>query len=366
MPASFKADLFYGASGTTKTSNIGRAALYILKKYGKRTRLVSADGGGWEPIDPLVQEGIVIPWAIRLRQHRVETMDKACQGYWPRDVENPLSVLEPPTVRSYTAECHRCRVDGKPTVIFGPASTTPTNLICPKCKATIGTREIDVHISEKQHANPANDLRDIGLVAYEGLTSFGDSVLEYLMATKASLSQDPSYNWTDGSSVYSGGNMTYYGFVQNRLYEWVHKTHMIPFVEKVIWTALEGKGEEEATKVPIFGPAIAGKKATGKAPQWFGNTLHFESVQEVTATMDENKQVRVINKPVMYLRNHAEPISKVPFQCKTRAPFQLYHELPEFMDADVGKLYEKLDELHDRIRQQIQKQQAAAAQPAAK
>lgn len=368
MLNTFKADLLYGASGVTKTSNIGRVALRYHKLTGRRTRLVSADGGGWDPIQPLVDSGIVEPWPIRLWPHRVETIDKASQGYWPQNLNDPLSPLEPPTVVAWSATCPRCRNqagDG-PLLVYGPAPSQPRNLVCPQCKAVAGPRDIDLKVAATYYPNPKNDLRQVALVAFEGLTSFGDSLLEYLMATKATLSQEPSYSWPDGDQTYSGGNQTYYGFVQNRLYEFVHKSHMIPFVEKIIWTALEGKGEEEATRVPIFGPAIAGKKATGKAPQWFGNTLHFEMATTVESGTDANQQAKVTTRPVLYLRTHADALSRIPFQAKTRAPFQYYQELPDFMEADVAKLYDKLDELNQRVKQELQKAAAVAApaQPA--
>ncbi len=358
MIGTYKSDLLYGQSGCTKTSQIGRIALWALEKYGKRTRLISADGGGWEPLEPLVREGIIVPWPIRLWKSRVEVIDKACQGWWPADVENPSSVLEPPTVTAYEVRCRRCVVEGKPKVVVAAQPTQPKGAVCPTCKtATVGPRDIDLQMVTLQFANPRNDMRDVAVVGIEGLTSFGDTMLEYLMATKASLSQDPSYTWVDGDTGYSGGNMTYYGFVQNRLYEFVMKSHMIPFVEKVVWTALEGKGEEEGTRIPIFGPSIAGKKATGKASQWFGNTLHFEVMSEVTAAKDENQQLRVANKVVMYIRNHADQLSRIPFQAKARAPFQVASELPDFMEADVPKLYDKLEEMKQRVAKTV----AAAA-----
>jgi hypothetical protein len=349
----FKSDLCYGASGTTKTSQIGRAALWALKKYGKRTRLVSADGGGWEPLDPLVREGIIVPWAIRTREARIEAMDKACQGYWPSDLDNAASPLEPPTVIAYELRCRRCIHEGKPKLIYGPATAQPRGVICPTCKAaTVGSGPNDLELKALQYANPRNDLREFALYGIEGLTSFGDTILEHLMGKRASLSQDPSFTWVDGDTGYSGGNMTYYGFAQNRLYEWVMKSHMIPFIEKVIWTALEGKGEEEGTKIPIFGPSIAGKKATGKASQWFGNTLHLESVQE-TGAADDNKQLKITNKIIMYVRNHADGLTRIPFQAKVRAPFQLAHELPDFVDPDIAKLYDKLEEMKQRVEKQL-------------
>lgn len=292
----FRADVLYGQSGSRKTTNVGLSCAYWHRKTGKRGRLISMDGGGFEPIEPLIEAGILEVWSLNDRPHPIESLDLACQGYWPADALDPASKLVAPT--------------------------------------------------------PATWER-VGFMAFEGLTSGGDVILRELRAKKASLSQDPSYSWMSGATVYSGANMSYYGFVQDRLYDFVMKTHMLP-VERVLWTALEGRGEEEGSRIPTFGPAIAGKKSTGKAPQWFGNCLHLEMLvtEEADAKM---KQTRLVTKPVMYLRSHADPLTKMAYPAKTRAPYQFAAELPEFLDPpDLGVLYQKLDELKQKAAQQLQ------------
>lgn len=288
MNKGFKADLFYGATKTRKTSNIGMAALYVLERYGKKTRLITADPGGYEPIQTLVDAGIVEPWVIRGWPFIIETLDKATQGYWPSKPEE------------------------------------------------LGSRLLTPMESFKSG--------DIGLVAFEGLTSFGTSMQGYLSDTGASLSQDPNFKLKVGDTTYYGGNMSYYGFIQKEVAKYVANSSMLP-VEKVIWTALEAKGEEEGTKSPIYGPAIEGKKAIGKAGAWFGNMLHFEAVEKVGTKDDKTQQLNVTTDVVMYLKPHADPLTKVMFHAGTRAPFMVASELPESMPADVGALYRKLDEL---------------------
>jgi hypothetical protein len=79
MMKAFKADLIYGAGGTTKTSDIGWAALWYYQHTGKKSRLVSGDGGGWEPVQPLVDQGInEKPWAIGLWPSRVLKPSRRC------------------------------------------------------------------------------------------------------------------------------------------------------------------------------------------------------------------------------------------------------------------------------------------------
>jgi len=344
MTTGAKADLYYGASGTLKTSNIGKAALWAYKRFGKPTRLVSADGGGWQPIESLVESGIVIPWMLRDRANLIECVDKACKGYWPADPENPHSQLLSPFIIQYSGTCPKC---GDEMVSSKPQQQVP----CTKCK-TITT------FTMKRGVNPSNDLSKVAMIAYEGLTSFGDAMMSHLQATKASLSQDPSYVWKDGETEYAGGNMTYYGFIQQRICEFVASTNSLP-VEKIIWTALESKGEDEVTKSPIMGPAIVGKKSTGKAGAWFGNMLHFEAVMTGgTAEADPKVKSEAALVPIttefrMYLRPHAEALTRIMFPAKTRAPFQFATELGAYDVADVGKLYDKIDELQKRATEQV-------------
>jgi hypothetical protein len=171
-----KADVLYGASGLYKTSEIGWTALYVLEKYGKRTRLVSADGGGFGPIQSLIDAGIVEVWPIRNRLHFIEAVDKACQGWWPVDPRDPRSPIEPP------------------------------------------------------NANPS--IREVGLYAFEGLTSFGSGIMGKLKVPGVQLSQDPNYVLRDGETDYAGGSIAAFGFVQDRIYDFVMKSHMIPGTER--------------------------------------------------------------------------------------------------------------------------------------
>ncbi len=301
-----RADICYGASGTRKTSNIGLVALYVWQKYHKKTRMITLDGGGFDPLLSLVEEGIIEPWVLIGRTKLTTNLvDLAVQGYWPKDVNDPISPLVSPSAVTW---------------------------------------------------------EEVGFYAVEGLTSMGDTFIRSLKRDKAVLSQEPSYTYTeeaievDGKKRvigYSGGNMTYFGFAQDQLYDFVMKTHVLP-CEKVLWTALEGKGEEEGSRAPVYGPAIVGRKSTGKATQWFGNSVHIE--QLISEKYDEKtKQTEVIESPIMYTRTHAGK-DKIPFPCKTRAPFQLATKMPiSFDPPDMAALYRKLDELNEEAIREVKK-----------
>lgn len=277
-----KADLIYGATGTTKTSQIGWAALYVNERFGKKARLVTADGGGWGPIQSLVDAGMIDVWPVRNRVHLIEAIDKACQGWWPVEPADPTSPIEPPT------------------------------------------------------ANPS--IRDVGLVAFEGLTSFGSGIMGKLKIPGVQLSQDPNYVLRDGNTDYAGGSIAAFGFVQDRIYDFVMKSHMIPLVDKVLWTALEAKGEEQGTRMPIFGPDIEGKKATAKAGQWFGNMFHMESGSQQVGVDEAAQTIKLQTQTFMYLKPHADKTTGIIYPAKARVPFQFADKIPERVLLTMGLL----------------------------
>lgn len=313
-----KADIVYGASKTRKTSNIGLMALYVYKKYGRVTRMMTNDGGGYDPVISLVNEGIIIPWVPIARKFTISLLDLACQGWWPKDPEDPESPLVPPSRETW---------------------------------------------------------EQVGAYAIEGLTSNGDAIIRQFKADKAHLSQDPSFTYTETPVLvevngklekkapgYSGGNMAYYGAGQDMLYDFVLKSHMLP-CEKVLWTALEGKGEEDGSRAPTYGPAIIGRKAFGKTPQWFGNCVHIEQLVTREAADATTKQSTVNERPVMYLRTHCGT-DNVPYPCGTRAPFQMAEKLPVFLDPpDISELYRRLDVMTAEMDAQIREMKVSVAVP---
>lgn len=333
------ADLYFGASRTGKTTQIGVAAQRAMRWYGLPSRLVTADLGTLDCIQREIDDGIIAVWNLKHHDNLIETIDKACQGYWPEAVDDPTSRLISPTVIRYIGKCSKCGEDissGKPV----PNNQHP----CPKCK-TIAS------FTMKRTPNPDNDLSKIAIVAYEGITSFGDCILGHLLATSASLSQEPSYKWMDGQTEYAGGNMTYYGFLQQRLPEFIAKSTGLPVAERIIWTALEGKGIDETTKVPVLGPLFTGgagaAKLTGKAAAWFRHMPHFETVEKIVPSQDGGPPTVDVEYR-MYIKPHVDPLSKAVFVCGLRIPKEFSKQFPAWMEPDVGKLYDKIDELQGK------------------
>jgi hypothetical protein len=296
-----RADLLYGATGATKTSRLGDVAEWIKQKYGLESRMISADPGGWSVIEELVKSkdnptGIINTFAlIQHREYLYETVQKLCLGWWPSDPTNPQSVL-----------------------------------VAPK----------------------DNGLRDIGALFIEGLTSICD-ILFHTNMTDLENIQVPEMpkdsRITSGEYVRRFAGRSDYMGVQDAIAEFVRDSGMLP-VKKVIWTALEQKGEGE-NKKPVYGPDISGQKATGRCGPWFGNMLHIQKTARDVQVDDPSLSGRKITVskaiPFIYLRDHIDPTDtyKLPWPAKTRAPRKLWQKVPDFMEPDLAKFYTKMDEL---------------------
>src|SRR5262249_60698279 len=92
----FNTLLIYGATGTGKTREIGALALDVWKRYGKKTRLISADGGGWGTIQDYVDAGLIAPINISdaatplTLLRRLRRGDSPPDGGWCHQCAGPL------------------------------------------------------------------------------------------------------------------------------------------------------------------------------------------------------------------------------------------------------------------------------------
>jgi hypothetical protein len=302
-----RADIIYGATGSTKTSRLGDVAEYVWRKYRQRSRLVTADSGGYEAIEALVRtkdnpDGIIDVFA--LGQHRTnlyESMEKLTLGWWPENRDDPQSKLLPPS---------------------------------------------------------QNGLADVGAYLIEGLTSWCELMMRTNLTDLKNINVPRSDN--EKSNLLSSGefqhrfaSQTDYGSIQQIIAEFVRNTGMLP-VRKVVWTALEQRGEDDQKK-PVYGPDIIGKKATGQCGPWFGNFLHLdfitvtEKVKSPLGTGDIDTQVP---KPFLFLRQHIDPTDpfKIPWPAKTRASKAHWNEVPPIMAPDMVKFYTFMDGLLQKER----------------
>jgi len=289
--------LIYGESGTFKTTQIGFFAKYIWKKYGKRTRLISADGGGWFPIQKYVDAGIVEPYSISSLVLKARTNSEGkleyhsplgvarllSKGYWPKAKDAITATMEPTTAKEWA---------------------------------------------------------QIGAYAVEGFTSLGDLFMEELRRDQRPVGESAVGSFTvvvDGKEEkFSANNRAHYNFVQNEVHSLVRAFTNLP-VHCVLFTAHEGKGEDEGTREPIRGPAIVGKAATGKAPSWVGDCIHADSYvvqHEVVDPKTNFKSRQLLTKVRMWFVRHPDPVfQNITYPAKLRVdPSQV----PEVMKRWPG------------------------------
>jgi len=271
----------YGGTGSYKTSQVKWFSHYIAKKTGKATLLLSTDGGGWQACEKEVAAKMILPYRCEAAVLPLVLLRKISQGYWPEnpDETNPADI----------------------------------NLI------------------------PIN-WNEVGGIAVEGWTSIAQVVMRYLPDKGISVGGEdrnkPGANMAFSVPVHVMGEVKMesfgsstrgdYGFVQRLLYGLVMNFISLP-VEYVLFTALEAKTEDE-DRTTVYGPAIAGKKATAECGAWVGDLLHAQDYtiarnEEVPDPADPKKKVtQTIMDTVVryYFRKHLDPVTGIPFPAKTR------------------------------------------------
>src|SRR5216683_2900421 len=84
----------YGSSGSCKTSALATFVTGMYRATGKRARLYNVDGG-IASIQHLIDAGIISFWELGNHPHPFEAVVDASRGYWPLDVKDPRSLVEP-------------------------------------------------------------------------------------------------------------------------------------------------------------------------------------------------------------------------------------------------------------------------------
>jgi len=296
-----RCDLIYGASGTGKTENLGLAAKYVWEKYGKITRLASADGGGWKPLQPYIDLGIIQPFSLNAAKTPLKVTMAIAGGYWPK-----------------------MKADGSG-------------------KEYVPLDWRDVEGDEK------NGIPGVGCMCFEGLTSFADAIFISLTRRKdIHIPETPKDSFvTDGDDYYGFSGRAHYGFVQNRIQEMVARANGLPF-EKMVWTALENDGVDPETKETCYGPKVIGKALTGKAPAWFGDCIHLvdiDSGERVDDGRDDmHKLVKggvKVKKIRAYMANHPHKSTGHMYSAKGRTSAWVGKDFPPFFDVVINDVEQK-------------------------
>lgn len=285
--------VIYGASGTLKSTAAKHFSRYIYNLTGKSTLLFSMDGGGWEPMNPEIRAGIISAYRGNM-QVPLPVLRRISQGHWPEDT--------------------------------GETAIEKTNL-----------RLVD--------------WRKFGGVIVEGLTSISQAIMRHLADKNIKTGEEattPFQNLVvvDGKAVtetFAGNSRGHYSFVQNQLYSLVTNFSSLP-CHYVLFTALESRTEED-DRSTIYGPQIAGRKATNLVPSWVGDCLHSEGypVERIVQVPDPRDPAKRIDSTVIetvvrtYFQKHPDPSTGIMFPAKPRvAP----EKVAELMKRFPGGYYE--------------------------
>lgn len=273
--------VIYGPTGSRKTSQIGEFAKYIYEKTGKSTRLISTDGGGWAPIQDLINVGIIDAWRMVDEPQLLNAIIAASRGAWPTNLRNGI------------------RQPG-PTFVPG---------------------------RDKLAASMSN----IGAYAVEGWASIASAVMRFLIDKGQKINEDVVSKFTEesdfGSFSFGAPSRGHYGFVQSFILDVIRNFSSLP-VERILYTSLEGKGEDRLTKTLQYGPAVAGSAITAAIPQYVGDCLHFEDFMEDKGVDPTNQKQQLKETQVrVWFTSHPDPQTSVMWPAKARL---VPSKVPEF------------------------------------
>lgn len=284
-PAVSAADILFGETGTGKSSLAATYAQWIWERFNKVTLLYSTDGGGLvTDLQALIKLGIIRFWRLRTRSAEglaQETCTRATQGYWPAEIDpltgavDPAAKLVPSFQWTFTCKCPKGHVIRQAPSV---AAFTPT--MCPLCSPPEMCTAANWTVDKEGKRNPWFD--NVGAVIYDGISSMQDWIMEDMAARAGRLEiSGDGKPIRSGELIYGGSNVSHYGFAQNRAPEWISNTLTIPgLVANPLFTALELKITDEETRLPFYGPKIAGKARTADLPQKVGNCLNTVTVRD--------------------------------------------------------------------------------------
>lgn len=313
--------LLYGEGGSGKSTLIAEAAAHIWKEKKQKTRVVGADGGGFKPFKPLIDKGILDYWPIDQWTDGsiFANLDLATKGWWPKDTRKQDSALVAPFTE--VKACPQC---GAP--VSNPGS-------CASCghKFVPGTRY-------SKRLYPEGGIEDIGLLAFEGTTAFGNLLMQRLRT----VDPEGGRSIKDGEFKISAAGKQHYGDAQTYMKQFIANTRRVP-IRTVIWTALELKGDDDGYGKPIYGPAFPGKALTALCVPWFTDVLHLDVVakRDKGLLVKDADGMEILDRK-LYLRPHFPPDApSFKFAAKTSVT-----GMPGVIPASMKTYFEEMDKAY--------------------
>lgn len=305
----FNTMVIYGPTGTRKTTQVGEFAKHIYAKTGKITRLISMDGGGWGPIQDLINAGIIEAWRMVEEANPKVALIKASKGAWPKKLVNGLRG--------------------------------------------------DSLVSEPTSLQRKDFLKDVGAFAIESWASISRAIIRDTVTKGTKISEDVVGRFTEetdmGSETFGAPGKSHYGFTQNILLDIIRNFSALP-VERVLYTSIEAKGEDKILGKLEYGPMAAGSAITAIIPTYVGDCLHFEDFLEEKGIDPNNPKQKLVEPGVrVWFTNHPDPQTGVVWPAKPRIVGSKFHEFRERMgengyfilskDRNLGSYLALQDEL---------------------
>lgn len=298
---------------------------YVHRTEGKRSRVVNADGGGTAvALGALESEGIVDIWHIDqwTEKSPFAMIDLASRGWWPEDIHTPNSRLLPPV--NEWRPCPACGGDSGARGLTMPPS-------CSSCKKAFPSGLV-----LPLRREPTNGLQEIGLVGFEGMTSFGDILLDRFRE------KDPTGGnvITDGDFKIAQSGQGHYGMAQQYLLRALRSVRQIP-VKTVVWTALELRSDDDGK--PLYGPAGPGKKLTTLGIPCFTAVLHLEAVAKKDPSgraMKDKDGVEILDRRLFLAPHYPSDAPSNRFVAKVSVPRG--GTMPLSIDASMETFFKEL------------------------
>jgi hypothetical protein len=318
-------------------------ANYIAKVTGKSTLLLSLSDGGWSPMcDPEVSAGMIIPYKGDVAMTPLLMLRKISQGYFPK---------HPELMNEAMAQFLNDFASNQSTPPPPEASLTPINW------------------------------NEIGGIAVEGWTSISSAIMRYLPDKGINVGGENRHGISkegvsmsfqqgivvDGelvSETFGSNTRGDYNFVKNTLAGLVSNLNSLP-CHSVMYTALESKTTEDGEKMgrPMYGPDIAGKKASAECGAWVGDLIHAQDYPlpvtvKVPNPSGEGEVDQTVVKTTVrfFYHKHPDPDTGIMFPAKPRCAPEKILELdkvypggyfePEFGATwGVNRYLELMDQL---------------------
>jgi hypothetical protein len=323
--------LVYGGTGSFKTAQLLFLAKYAYKRWGKRTRLASCDGGGWKPLEPACDAGLIQAWGISSLENPRSVLRKVSQGFWPRLIGIPPKLVLAQDMKELVDKIAVEALEGL---------TSVSNII--------------MRDALNKQLIVAGDQR-----GEKGAIQF-DEKIQVAGLDGKELTQTEKYSFA------TQGN---YNDAQRAAFDFCTNLRSLP-IPLVYLTALEARGEEEDTRKTIIGPAVIGKAMTAQVGAWVGDQIHAEDyfVEEddpsdkpptgVDPKVYKRRKKQITKARYWFIR-HPDPVTGMLFPAKPRvSPDQI----PRLLEVYPGGYFEPTPDAGiDVYLEVVDKLQAAAS-----